>query len=328
MISDKLRVSIGSAGVLGLLKYRLSVPPTTAYIMSYTEGACLANCSFCAQACGNDAGHDQLSRVIWPSFSVEDILAGFREPTYPVLKRICYQVINYPGFLDDTIDIIKLFRGETGLPVSVDICPVSRSGLERLHSARAEFISLPLDGATEEIFNKVKGVGVGGPYRWETHFQALESAVGIFGVGQVGSNIIVGLGESEVDVVGLVQRLHGMGVMPVLFAFTPVPGTRLEGLPQPDLGSYRRIQVARYLIVHGYASADDVEVEDGRITGFDVDDLVELLSDGEAFRTTGCPGCNRPFYNERPSGPFYNYPRKPTLDEVKKGLKSLNLVAG
>jgi lipoyl synthase len=325
LIPDRLRVSIGSAGVLGLLNYRLSVPPTTAYIMSYTDGPCLANCSFCAQACGNDAGHDQLSRVIWPSFSLQDILAGFREPAYPVLERICYQVINYPGFLEDTIEIIKLFKRETMLPVSVDICPVSKSGLERLHSAGAEFISLPLDGATEEIFNKVKGTDVDGPYRWETHFQALESAVGIFGVGQVGSNIIVGLGESESDVVTLVQRLHSMGVLPVLFAFTPVPGTRLQNLSQPDLESYRRIQVARYLIVHGYVSADDVVFEDGRITGFNVDNLAELISDGEAFRTTGCPGCNRPFYNERPSGPFYNYPRKPTVEEARKELTALNL---
>ena len=325
MIPDRLRVSIGSAGVLGLLNYRLSVPPTTAYIMSYTEGTCTANCSFCAQACGNEAEHDQLSRVIWPSFTLEDILAGFREPAYPVTERICYQVINYPGFLEDTIDIIKLLRHETELPVSVDICPVSKSGLERLHNAGAEFISLPLDGATEKIFNKVKGADVGGPYRWETHFQALESAVGIFGDGQVGSNIIVGLGESESDVVELVQRLHNMSVLPVLFAFTPVPGTRLENLPQPDLESYRRIQVARYMIVHGYTTTDDVITENGRITGFNVENLAQLLSDGEAFRTTGCPGCNRPFYNERPSGPFYNYPRKPTEQETENELKALHV---
>lgn len=326
MIPDKLRVSIGSAAVLGLLKYRLSVPPTTAYIMSYTEGSCLANCSFCAQACGNDAEHDQLSRVIWPDFPVEDILAGFKEPAYPVLERVCYQVINYLGFLEDAIEIIEMFRRETGLPVSVDICPVSRSGLEKLKAAGAEYISLPLDGATKEIFNKVKGTGVDGPYRWESHFNAIEAAVEIFGKGFVGSNIIVGLGESEEDVVVLIQSLIGLGVRPILFAFTPVPGTRLERLAQPDLLAYRRIQVARYLIVNGYAGYEDIRFKDGRITGFNVPDLVEVLSDGEAFRTTGCPGCNRPFYNERPSGPFYNYPREPTKDEARKELEELGII--
>lgn len=325
MIPDKLRVSIGSAAVLGLLKYRLSVPPTTVYIMSYTDGPCLANCSFCAQARGNDADHDQLSRVIWPDFPVEDILAGFREPAYPVLERVCYQVINYPGFLEDAVEIITMFRRETGLPVSVDICPVSRSGLEKLKAAGAEYISLPLDGATEEIFNKVKGTGVSGPYRWETHFKALKAAVEVFGEGFVGSNIIVGLGESEEDVVVLIQSLVGMGIRPILFAFTPVPGTRLESLSQPDLIAYRRIQVARYLIVHGYAGYEEISFKDGKITGFNISNLTDILSDGDAFRTTGCPGCNRPFYNERPSGPFYNYPREPTKEETRKELRELGI---
>jgi biotin synthase len=285
--------------------------------MSYTEEACLANCSFCTQACGNEADLDQLSRVIWPDFPLDDILRGFREPAYPVLKRICFQVINYPGFLKDTIDIIEIFKRETELPISVDICPVSKSGLVRLHDAGAEFISLPLDGATEKIFNLVKGEDVGGPYKWENHFKALDSAVKIFDVGNVGSNIIVGLGESEADVVLLIQRLHNMGIVPVLFAFTPIPGTRLEELPQPELGSYRRIQVARYLIVHEHLTAENVVFEDGQIKSFNVPKLAELLSDGEVFRTTGCPGCNRPFYNERPSGPYYNYPRKLTRKEIE-----------
>jgi len=45
-----------------------------------------------------------------------------------------------------------------------------------------------------------------------------------------------------------------------------------------------------------------------------------LLSSGEAFRTSGCKGCNRPFYNERPSGPMYNYPRPLTPDEAAEAL--------
>ncbi|MCW3977503.1 MAG: radical SAM protein, partial [Candidatus Bathyarchaeota archaeon] len=33
--------------------------------------------------------------------------------------------------------------------------------------------------------------------------------------------------------------------------------------------------------------------------------------------TSGCPGCNRPYYNERPGGPLYNYPRQPLPDEIR-----------
>jgi biotin synthase-related radical SAM superfamily protein len=41
------------------------------------------------------------------------------------------------------------------------------------------------------------------------------------------------------------------------------------------------------------------------------------------FQTSGCPDCNRPFYNEKPSGPFYNYPRKLEIKEIEKISKEL-----
>jgi biotin synthase len=323
MVPDKLRVSIGSAAVLGLVNYKLSVPPTTAYFMSYTVSPCLANCSFCAQACSNEANREQLSRVIWPDFPIKDIVAGFKNPAYHIFERICYQVINYSGFLEDSIDIIKILKNSIKLPISIDIFPISESGLKKIRDLGVDYISIPLDGATKDIFNGVKGEGVNGPYRWEVHFGALESAVKIFGKRNVGSNIIVGLGETEADVVSLIHRLDNMGVIPILFAFTPITGTRLSGLSQPDIGSYRRIQVARHLIVNNLISLGEIEIDDGKITSFDVDNLYELLKDGNAFQTSGCPGCNRPFYNERPSGPIYNYPRSLSKDEIEYEINVL-----
>jgi len=321
---DTVRVSVGTASVLGLLRYRLSVPPTTAYLMTYTEGSCLANCSFCAQARDHQADKDRLSRVVWPHYPLDRVMDGFREPALDVLERVCVQVIYYPGFIDDTADLVRLLRGETGLPVSVDICPVDKGALIRLREAGAEMMSIPLDGATPRIFDEVKGRGVNGPYRWERHMEALGAAVEVFGEGNVGSNLIVGLGETEREAAGLIQRLHDMKVRTVLFAFTPLKGTRLEDLPQPSLGSYRRIQAARHLIVNGLSSLREMTFDGkGRITGYGAVDLEEALGDGAAFMTTGCPGCNRPFYNERPSGPLYNYPRPLTREEAGDMLKGL-----
>jgi len=320
---DRVRVSVGTASVLGLLRYRLTVPPTTAYLMTYTEGSCLANCGFCAQARDNQSNRDQLSRVVWPDYPLDRVMDGFREPEQDVLERVCVQVINYPGFLDDTVELVRLLRDETGLPVSVDTCPVDKGSLIRLREAGAEMISIPLDGATPRIFDEIKGRDVKGPYRWETHLEALKAAVEVFGEGNVGSNLIVGLGETEHEAATLIQILHDMKVKTVLFAFTPLPGTRLESLPPPRLDKYRRIQAARHLIVNGHATLNDLSFdEEGRITGYGLD-LEPVLGDGVAFMTTGCPGCNRPFYNERPSGPFYNYPRPLTEEEVREQLASL-----
>ena len=43
--------------------------------------------------------------------------------------------------------------------------------------------------------------------------------------------------------------------------------------------------------------------------------LRDIIEDTNAFLTSGCPGCNRPYYTSRPSGPIYNYPRKLTIPE-------------
>jgi biotin synthase-related radical SAM superfamily protein len=323
---DRVRVSVGTAAVLGLLHYRLQVPPTTSYIMTFTEETCLANCSFCAQARDNVADKTLLSRVIWPDFSLINVVNSFNNPAMKVLERICVQVINYSDFISDTLYLVSLFKEKIGLPVSVDICPVDSEVLTGLKAAGADRISIPLDASTPTLFDAVKGRAVKGPYRWDKHMAALKEAVEVFGEFKVGSNIIIGLGESEMDAVKLIQKLYNMGVSSILFAFTPLKGTRLQERSQPIVESYRRIQVARHLITRGRSRVDEMSFDhEGRLTGFGGVDLYEELADGVAFMTTGCPGCNRPFYNERPSGPFYNYPRNLTARELKMELRELGL---
>ena len=59
---------------------------------------------------------------------------------------------------------------------------------------------------------------------------------------------------------------------------------------------------------------------EGKITGFNLPmlDLMTVIESGEPFLTSGCKDCNRPYYNERPSGPIYNYPKKPSKEELRK----------
>jgi len=235
--------------------------------------------------------------------------------------RACIQVVNYPGFLDDVSALVEAVRGAAGLPVSLDAPPLGRRWMERLRDAGLDRVGIPLDAATPEIFNRVKGVLVGGPYTWEGHLRALEMAVEVFGPGRVMSNLIVGLGETEEEAVGLLQRLMDMGVETGLFAFTPIPGTALADRPQPTVEAYRRVQLARHLITEGSVRFEKMEFdEEGRLRRFgeEAGAVREALLSGEAFRTSGCPGCNRPFYNERPSGPFYNYPRGLTREEAQR----------
>jgi len=329
MIPEMVKVSIGTASVLGLAECWLDEKPTTAYLMTYTEGGCIANCAFCPQARESPSRKHMLSRVLWPAFPTEKVLSGLRAPRDNVLERICIQVINYPGFLDTVLALLRAIKGVTELPVSLDTPPLRRAEMERLKEAGLDRIGLPMDAATPELFDEVKGMLVGGPYRWERHMEALAEAVDVFGVGEVMSNLIVGLGETEKAAVAFIQRLTDMGVRTALFAFTPIPGTALAGQPQPPLDAYRRIQLARHLITEGMARYRDMEFGEGgrlRDLGTDSESVRGVLQSGEAFRTSGCPGCNRPYYNERPSGPLYNYPRGLSREEALREAELIGLV--
>jgi biotin synthase len=44
--------------------------------------------------------------------------------------------------------------------------------------------------------------------------------------------------------------------------------------------------------------------------------LLKVVKSGEPFRTSGCPGCNRPYYNERPGGIIYNYSKELAENEI------------
>ena len=120
-------------------------------------------------------------------------------------------------------------------------------------------IGIALDAATEKLFSEVKGSAAGGPYNWEDQFKLLREAVEVFGKENVSTHLIVGLGETEKEAVSIIQRCVDMGVLPALFAFTPIRGTTLESKPQPPVESYRRIQLARYLIVNGHCSLREHE---------------------------------------------------------------------
>ena len=52
--------------------------------------------------------------------------------------------------------------------------------------------------------------------------------------------------------------------------------------------------------------------------------LKRVVETGQPFLTTGCPDCNRPFYNEKPSGPLYNHPRSMNPAETAAIIQQLS----
>ncbi len=321
---ELIRLSLGTAIKLGLEQGPKLDYFTTCFLMTYHKGGCSANCSFCPQARECDE-ESMLSRIEWPAFAISEVFDRLRTTDF---KRICIQCLNYPNVTQDVQNIVRGLRAIVSLPISVCIQPITIEEMRQLKQVGVTDIGIAMDAATPEIFNAVKGHERNGPYEWGRHLAGIEAAKEIFGQGHVTTHLIIGLGESERDAAEFLLRMHELGIRVGLFAFTNIKGTPMANMPQPELKRYRRIQVLRHLLHRGLINRELVEYDKrGRIMlRVDKDWLLDKLSSGVAFRVSGCPGCNRPYYNERPRGTMYNYPRPLKPDEVKMAIDETELV--
>ena len=287
--------------------------------MTYSTTHCLANCSFCSQANKSNSKSLLLSRISWPEFQTSNVVTSIKKAYLNgIVKRVCLQALNYHGVFNHLNAIVRLIKYFSAIPISVSCQPDNVENILQLANFGADRIGIPIDVATKRLFTNIKGENVGGPYQWETQFKKLRSAINIFGKGNVSTHLIIGLGESEKEALAVIQHLTDLGILSALFAFTPIRGTRLENFGRPSIESYRRIQIAKYLIGNGVVSFDKLGFNDfDQLVSYGVDKsvLCKIVESGGPFRTSGCPDCNRPFYNERPSGPLFNFPR--VLKEIE-----------
>lgn len=323
-----IRVSTGTAAVLGLLAARLDDAPTTAYLL--TGGRCGASCAFCPQARTSASPDDLLSRVSWPEFETGRVLGALaRHPAG--LGRVCIQVTRTAEAreaLRRLIPALEAVRrggpspgGSRPFAISISHHPASVAEVEEVLALGADRIGIALDAASPEVHAKTRSGS------WEATMSLLEEAARLF-PGRISTHLIVGLGETEEDLAGVMQRLTDHGITIGLFAFTPVRGTAMEHVPQPQVDAYRRVQLARYIIALGLGNAAEFTFAGGLIAGFGMDraKLLEIALSGAPFQTSGCPGCNRPYYNERPGGTMYNYPRPLTRDEAERAISEARVL--
>jgi biotin synthase-related radical SAM superfamily protein len=328
-LPENIRVSTGSAIVLGLLKGRLDAKPTTIYLLTCRDKKCSANCGFCPQARESRGRADRLSRITWPIFPTREAVDAIeRTAREDKIKRVCIQALNYPEVFDDVLLIVREIKSRIDVPVSLSCQPLNHERLKALAKAGVNRISIALDAATEQIFDRIKGQVAGGPYRWQRQHEALNEAVRVFGEYSISTHLIVGLGETEKELCQTIQWCVDSGVYPALFAFTPIAGTALEDHHPPSLRCYRRAQVAHYLLIHTKTRVENMDFDNGGcITNFGVskESLTEVTESGEPFVTSGCPGCNRPYYNERPGGALYNCPVQPRPEEIDEAKRLLDV---
>ena len=310
-----LRVSLAAAMSLGLRPgrfFRGARLHCLNLLLTYDDG-CHASCSYCglSRAGAGSYGERSFIRVEWPAYTLKEIIARIRD-RQDSFERVCLSMIMHPQALDDTLQLTARLRREIDLPLSVLVNPsaMASGDLEELQDAGADMVSIAVDAATAELFDRHRGSAVNGPHRWKRYWSSLEEACLAFGRNKFGCHLIAGLGESEQEMVSAVQRLRSMGGRSHLFSFYPEHGTVLENSEPCPPDHFRRIQLARFLIDYDIVTLSNMEFDEhGRVIDFGLRgaELDRLVDSGVPFMTSGCPGrnrlcaCNRPFGDGPPS---------------------------
>jgi len=344
---DYVQMSTAAAITLGIMSgkmYRCSCTLCLNLLLTYPEG-CRANCAYCGLARHREAERDYADRnfirVDWPAVPLEraiEIVAADGAAT--PFHRMCISMITHPRSDADTVEVLRRWTAAIppeAVPVSILSNPTTMEcdDVRRLHGLGADIFTVALDAATPEIFERTRGKGVQSPHSWAKYWEVLDHARNIFGPQKFGAHIIVGMGESEYDVLRLVQRLVDLGGHSHMFCFFPEKGSLMDHLPATPRSQWRRVQLARYLIDYYGVRVEQMSFdEDGRVTGFGLPkaELDAVIDAGIAFRTSGCPGkvrddvsaCDRP-YGDSPPSDIASYPFQPAGKDLRKIRKQLDL---
>lgn len=333
-----VRISLAAAMTLGFqpgLFYRKARLHCINLLLTYSEG-CAARCAYCGLSKIRPGNFSEKSfiRVTWPVHNVGDIIHRIDERRDRV-KRICVSMLTGKRAVEDTRKICERLRSSFDIPVSLLVSPtvLSEGDLAAFKSAGADKIGVAIDLATPELFDRYRGKGTGGPHRWKTYWSCLSHAVEIFGEGNAGAHLMVGMGETEKEMSETIQKVRDLGGKTHLFSFFPEADSILWDRVPPPMDQYRRIQLARFLIDGKMGRAENFRFVGGRIIDFGVSGyrLEEIINSGEPFRTSGCEAydgvvaCNRPYANSRPGPGIRNFPFRPNKRDILRIRKQMGI---
>ena len=345
---EYVQMSTAAAITLGLTKgrmYRCECTRCLNLLLTYPEG-CRANCAYCGLARHREAERDYADRnfirVDWPAVPMEEVVNrvandGENSPFH----RMCISMITHPRSDDDTVSVLKKWTDKIdpdAIPISILSNPTTmgRADVQLLRDLGSDIFTVALDAATPELFDRTRGKGVQSPHKWSKYWQVLEDARDIFGPQKFGVHIIVGMGETEYEVLQLVQQVVAMGGHNHMFCFFPEDGSLMDHLPATPRDQWRRVQLGRYLIDYRGARVDHMKFDElGRVIDFGLPkaELDDIIDTGVAFRTSGCPGkfaddisaCDRP-YGDSPPSDIASFPFQPNKKDIRTIRQQLRIV--
>ncbi len=329
---DYVRISMAAAIELGLKPGRIDGCNCNCInlLQNYPEG-CYANCTYCGLARERPGVPEDNTfiRVAWPLYPTDRVAEAIAEKEAEHgVGRVCIAQVQDHRAYEDLVDMIgRVHQAAPEVPISA-LVSATTLDVERLHvirSAGADIIGVGLDAATEELFYDTRGRGAGGPHDWDYHWHIVRAASEIYGPQKVNCHIIVGLGETDRDLVDLFYQLKSEQIAGYLFSFNPEPGTEMQDVARTPIHRLRRIQLIKYLIEeHDLPRQAIAFARDGRIGGLEAPEMtVEVaINTGMPFMTNGCPdragdlACNRPYGSYRPGDEYRDYPFQPDFEDL------------
>ncbi|MFH1612923.1 MAG: radical SAM protein [bacterium] len=322
---EYLKMSLASALTLGLKQgkfYRNAKSHCLNLLLIYENG-CIANCSYCGLSSKRIGNNKSFIRVDWPIYKLDEIIE--KTKNCDDIKRICISMVTRKESISDIIKISYKIKEKISLPLSFLISPtiIEKKDLLEFKNVGVDKIGIALDCATEQIFEEIRGKN---PHKWEKYWEIITQAQKIFRPEQIGIHLIVGLGETEKQMLDVIQKIHNNGSNTHLFSFFPEMGSKLENKKAPLISSYRRIQLGKFLIDENLIKAEQIFFNSkDEVLNFGLDEkfLEKVIQEGNPFLTSGCSGkneklvCNRPYANSLPDN-IRNFPFLPDKEDIEK----------
>jgi biotin synthase-related radical SAM superfamily protein len=194
--------------------------PAQAFINLTSE--CIYDCSFCVTP-----ELDKKNRSPTPERWIELILSHADNSNLESVALTSGVVTSPHTTVLEMVKVIKGVREKLSeMPIGVEPYVTEKEDINLLHQAGASEIKINLETPNKEIFEKICP-----NMDYDGIKKTLNYAVSVFGRNKVCSNLLIGLGETDDELLVIVEELANIGIVATLRAI------RINDLNRPKLKS-------------------------------------------------------------------------------------------
>jgi len=309
-------------------------------LLNYESG-CLSDCGYCglARSRSGDVQEDKsFIRVEWPLYETDQVIEQMVKYE-DKLTRLCISQITHGSAHQDTYEITEKVCKAVKTPLSLLVAPpiLNRKKLQDYKDLGTDMIGIGLDAITEKVFFDTRTNVPAGGLKWKNYWDIINYSREIYGPWKVNIHTVVGLGETDLDMVEMFYTLKEKQILPYLFCFNPEPDSRMAQHTPSTIKRWRRIQLVKHLIEEYSLDRKNIHFdEEGNMTALEshtsnINKVIKTLDGGVPFMTNGCPGengepgCSRPYGSYRPSESFRDFPFLPATDDMSLIRREIDL---